>query len=154
MTYVLGKASLHSLVGVHSGLVAVTKAAITVTTQDFCVYEGLRTYAQQLENVKKGVSQTMDSMHLKGLAVDLVPWIDGKPVWDWGGCYHIAMAMDTAATQLGVANHIRWGGVWDQRLTNFGDVDDEQAYARAVEAYVKRHPGKDFLDGPHFEWRD
>lgn len=134
-------------------LAAVAKLAITLTDQDFCVYEGLRTYAQQVANVKKGVSQTMDSMHLKGLAVDLVPWIGGKPVWDWWGCYQVALAMDRAATQMKVADHIRWGGVWDQR---FGDVGGDTAafYAKAVKDYMLRHPGKDFLDGPHFEWRD
>ncbi len=154
MTYKLGAASLANLIGVDHRLVDVVKAAIVISEQDFCVYEGLRTYAQQVKNVKKGVSQTMDSMHLKGLAVDLVPWIGGKPVWDWTGCYKIAMAMDTVATHWGIANHIRWGGAWDTRLDKFGDPNDLKAYESECRAYALRHPGKDFLDGPHFEWRD
>lgn len=154
--YSLSNASKANLSGVIHPLADCVMGAILITIQDFCVYEGLRTLAQQHKNVQRGVSQTMDSMHLPqsdgfGHAVDLVPWIGGKPTWDWGGCYRVAMAMDEAATQLGIAEHIRWGGAWDKRLSDFGG--DEASYKQAVQDYQKRHPGPDFLDGPHFEWR-
>src|SRR3546814_9111613 len=93
----------------------------------------------------------MKSKHLDGLAVDLVPWV-GKPVWEWDRIYPIAFAMDQAATALGLASKIRWGGAWDRVLSDFGGSID--SYRDECEAYAKRHPGKDFLDGPHFERSD
>lgn len=155
-TFALGKTSIANLIGVIPSLEAVVKLAITLSTQDFTVYEGLRSLQQQRINIQKGVSQTLDSKHLRqadgfGHAVDLVPWINGHPVWDWDGCYRIALAMDKAASILGCAQHIRWGGAWNVTLA---DIDgDESAYKKAVERYQLVHPGKDFLDGPHFEWK-
>lgn len=148
--FVLGKASLKELEGVKAELVAVVKLAIQMTTQDFTVFDGIRTVKEQQQHVANGKSQTMKSKHLDGLAVDLVPWVNGKAVWDWTKIYAIAFAMDQAATQLGCADKIRWGGAWDRVLSDFGnDLDD---YRKECEAYAKRHPGKDFLDGAHFEW--
>jgi peptidoglycan LD-endopeptidase CwlK len=145
-----GAASLKELEGVKSELVRVTRRALDLSTQDFCVYDGIRTVKEQQQHVKNGTSKTMQSKHLQGLAVDLVPWIGGKPVWDWSGCYKVAMAMDRAATEMGFADKIRWGGAWDRTLADFGG--DESAYQRETEFYALRHAGKDFLDGPHFEW--
>jgi peptidoglycan L-alanyl-D-glutamate endopeptidase CwlK len=154
--FALGKSSEANLIGVIPSLEAVVHLAITLSTQDFTVYEGLRSLAQQRINIQKGVSQTLDSMHLRqsdgfGHAVDLVPWIDGHPVWDWDGCYKIALAMDLAATRLNCAQHIRWGGAWDKTLADFGG--NESAYKDQTVLYAARHAGKDFLDGPHFEWK-
>lgn len=156
MAYVLGTSSRQNLIGVIPTLAIVTSRAIVLSTQDFTVYEGLRTHARQVTLVHQGFSKTMDSQHIPqadglGHAVDLVPWIQGHPVWDWDGCYKIAMAMDQAATEQGVAEHIRWGGAWDKRLSDFGGSED--AYKKATQDYQARHKGPDFLDGPHFEWR-
>lgn len=156
MTYILGKKSLANLEGVHPSLVSVVKLAIGMTTQDFTVYEGLRTLERQRELLRKGFSKTLHSKHLiqkDGFAhaVDLVPWIDGKPVWDWEGCYQIAFAVDKAAHKHGCADRIVWGGAWDRRLSDFGGSLPE--YKEEVRLYKARHPGPDFIDGPHFEWR-
>jgi peptidoglycan L-alanyl-D-glutamate endopeptidase CwlK len=107
MTYALGQRSLQNLSGVHPDLVAVVKRAIEITEQDFSVLEGLRSLEQQRINVDKGVSKTMNSRHLTGHAVDLIPY----PVsWDWEYFYPIADAMKQAAEELGV--DIEWGGDW------------------------------------------
>ena len=129
--------------------------AITLTTQDFTVFQVLRSVEEQRENLREGTTRTMASKHLRQLdgkshAADLVPWIKGAAVWDWGGCAAIAFAMDRAATQLGIANKIRWGGAWDRVLADFGGTAD--AYMAEVAKYKTRHEGKDFIDGPHFEW--
>lgn len=156
MSFKLGSTSIKRLEGVYPPLRSVVEHAISLSRQDFTVLEGLRTVEQQKRNVAKGVSKTMNSYHLPqpdgyAYAVDLVPWIKGQLVWDWPGCYLIALAMDEAATEQGVAENIRWGGVWDKRLIDFGG--DAAAYATEVLRYQARHPGPDFLDGPHFEWR-
>lgn len=152
--FVLGSKSKRELEGVHPILVKVVHRAIELTTQDFTVFDGVRTEAQQRNHVNQGTSKTMNSKHLRqrdgyAHAVDLVPWIKGLPKWDWEGCYKIAYAVDQAATEQGVAHLIRWGGAWDRTLDKFGG--DPGAYAREVVAYANRNPGKDFLDGPHFE---
>lgn len=148
--FVFGKSSLKELEGVKTELVLLARRALELTTQDFCVYDGLRTAKEQAAHVKAGTSKTMQSKHLQGLAIDLVPWINGKPTWDWDGCYKIACAVDAAATEQGIAHKIRWGGAWDRTLADFGG--DVSLYKKEVEAYAARHPGKDFIDGPHFEW--
>ena len=152
--YRFGMGSIKEQAGVHPILLAVANRAIQITTQDMVFYDGVRTLKEQTANVKKGVSKTMLSKHLPqkdgySHAMDLVPYINGKPTWDWEGCYRIALAVDQAATEQEVAHLITWGGAWDRRLSDFGG--DVTAYKREVEAYAARHPGKDFLDGPHFE---
>lgn len=144
-----GPSSERELVGVNPDLVRVTRLALRYSLQDFTVYDGLRTVKEQEEHVRRGTSRTMQSKHLQGLAVDLVPWINGAPKWDWDGCYKIACAMDLAATELGLAHRITWGGAWDRKLSDFGG--DPKAYADEVQAYRSRRGGKAFLDGPHFE---
>lgn len=149
--FVFGARSEAELKGVNPTLVAVTRRALVLSTVDFGVYDGIRTVAEQRAHVAAGNSKTMASKHLDGLAVDLVPFIGGRYVWDWNGCYSIALAMDKAATEMGVADRITWGGAWDRRLSDYGN--DPAAYRREVDAYKARHAGPDFIDGPHFEIR-
>ena len=107
MTYRLSQRSMQNLSGVHPDLVAVVKRAIETTEQDFSVIEGVRNIDRQRKLVAQGKSQTMNSRHLTGHAVDLVPY----PVsWDWEYFYPIADAMKQAAEELDVA--IVWGGDW------------------------------------------
>jgi peptidoglycan L-alanyl-D-glutamate endopeptidase CwlK len=99
----------------------VVEKAITLTTQDFMVNEGVRTKARQKELYAQGrtkpgdiVTWTMNSRHFAqadgyGHAVDLYPWpIDYKTTSKYDA---IAMAMFRAAAMLGL--HIRWGADWD-----------------------------------------
>lgn len=105
--FVLSQKSLSKLKGVHPDLVAVVKRAIQVTKQDFMVIEGLRSLERQEKLVASGASQTMNSRHLTGHAVDVVPY----PLsWDWPLYYPIADAMKQAATELDV--DLEWGGDW------------------------------------------
>ena len=110
MTFKLGKRSQERLVGVHPDLVRVVERAITLTTVDFTVLEGLRTSERQAQLVKAGASQTMNSRHLTGHAVDLGAWVGGQVRWDWPLYHKIAKAMKMAASDLEIA--IEWGGDW------------------------------------------
>lgn len=153
--YKMGAKSIAALDGVKSEMVMTATLALRICLIDFTVYEGVRSLERQKQMVAKGASRTMKSKHLPqadGLshALDLVPWIGGKPVWDWDGCYKIAHAMDAAATHLGHADNIRWGGAWDRVLSDFGG--DLELYEAEVQKYKTRHAGSDFIDGPHFEW--
>jgi peptidoglycan L-alanyl-D-glutamate endopeptidase CwlK len=111
LAFKLGAKSLAELEGVHPSLVAVVKRAIELTTQDFTVFDGLRTIEEQKEHVRKGNSQTMKSKHLEGRAVDLVPWINNGPRWEPLSAFApIATAMRAAAKELGVP--LEYGGDW------------------------------------------
>ncbi|HUD28947.1 MAG TPA: M15 family peptidase [Novosphingobium sp.] len=152
MPYALGQRSLAQLVGVHPSLVKVAHRAIAITKQDFTVQEGLRSIETQRLYVKRGASKTMASKHLKqadgfGHAIDLVPWLNGQPRWEWPLIWEIAQAVDVAATELGVK--LIWGAVWDRRMDQYGG--GAAALKAEVEAYKLRHPGPDFLDGPHYQ---
>jgi len=158
MGFKLGTKSKGELIGVHHDLVDVVERAIQTTSVDFSVHDGVRTLNEQKELVRLKASKTLKSRHLVqpdglGHAVDLVPYINGKLRWEWPACYHIALAVNQSAYTLGV--DIRWGGVWDKPLSEYGGnagmIEDE------VEAYVKRmrikHPTwkSIFIDGPHFD---
>lgn len=89
---------------------------------DFIVIEGLRTVDRQKTLVAEGKSRTMNSRHLTGHAVDLLPIdpADGRGKFDWPLYHMLAPAVKLAAQREGV--QITWGGDW-----------------------------KSFRDGPHFE---
>lgn len=149
----LGKRSNAELVGVHPNLVDVERRAIELTPVDFSVFDGLRTYPEQVEYVRTGVSKTLKSKHLKqddgyGHAVDNVPYINGKLRWEMRPCILVAEAMHEAATELGVP--LRWGAVWDRPFLELDRAD----LAGEIDAYVQRRrdAGKRaFIDAPHFE---
>lgn len=110
--YNLSQRSKRNLEGVNPILVDIVCKAIKITHQDFTVTEGLRTLQRQKELVAQGASKTMNSYHLKGLAVDLYPYYDGKvqvnaPRDNFNA---IATAMFEAANE--VSYPITWGGNW------------------------------------------
>lgn len=110
MAFQLSARSRQRLVGVHPDLVRVVERAIELTGVDFMVFEGLRSLETQRRYVDKGVSKTLNSRHLTGHAVDLVPLDEGQASWSWPLCHKVAAAVKQAAKECGVA--VEWGGDW------------------------------------------
>jgi len=110
MAKTLNKKSLDRLSGVHPDLVAVVKLAIELSDIDFQVIEGVRSKARQEQLFKAGASQTLNSRHLTGHAVDLAALVNDSIRWDWPLYFKIADAIKKAATQLKIK--IVWGGDW------------------------------------------
>ena len=106
----LGPRSKQRLRGVHPDLVKVVERAIQITEVDFTVLEGLRSPERQKALVEAGASQTLNSRHLTGHAVDLGAWVGDEVRWDWPLYHKIAAAMKEAARLEGVK--IVWGGDW------------------------------------------
>jgi len=106
----LSQRSKDRLKGVHPDLVKVVEHAIEITTVDFAVHEGLRTPERQKVLKEAGASQTLNSRHITGHAVDLVAWVDGEVRWDWPLYSQIAKAMKAASAELDIP--IEWGGDW------------------------------------------
>lgn len=153
MSFNLSKRSLAKLEGVDKRLVDIVKHAITETSVDFGVIEGLRSIERQRELVAKGASQTMSSKHIPGEAVDLMAYV-GRPArasWELNLYDEIADAMKKAAGLVGAP--LRWGCAWhitDIRAWN-GTMEE------AMNDYIdlRRSQGRRaFLDGPHFELSD
>lgn len=153
MPYTLGNKSRAQLIGVHHDLVALVERAIVLTLVDFAVFEGLRSRARQAALVRAGASWTLESRHITGHAVDLVPWVDvdgnglPEPRWDWPLIYPIAQAMHQACREMAIP--IVWGGVWDRLLADL-DLPLEDAVADYVaRRRAMKKPAR--IDGPHFE---
>ncbi|CNI39370.1 peptidase M15 family [Yersinia thracica] len=116
-----GQISEHNLRHVHPDLVLIVRRALTLSTVDFRVIEGVRTPERQRQLVKNGRSKTLNSRHLTGHAVDLAPLINNQIPWDdWRAFELVAKAMKQAAKEMELP--LQWGGDW-----------------------------KTFKDGPHFE---
>ena len=106
--YKLGKKSIEKLTGVHPLLIICVQKALERSAVDFTVLEGLRTIERQKLLVAEGKSQTLNSLHLKGLAVDLAP----LPI-DWNDIDSFLLVSETmksAAKELGIK--ITFGGDW------------------------------------------
>lgn len=117
--YRLSKRSKKELTGVHPKLAFVVMEAIKITKQDFMVLDGIRTPREQRKLVERGVSKTMDSYHLYGLAVDLVAYVNGKPTWEEKYYKEIAIAMEKAAEMHNI-DGIDWGyDLWKWDMAHF-----------------------------------
>lgn len=104
--------------------------------------------------VKNGASQTMNSRHLTGHAVDLAAIEDGKARYDWPLYFPIARAMGQAAHELGVK--MDWGGCgWG--LAGHRRIDEEEVFSDTEKfhyEYIKASLAagrKPMIDGPHFQ---
>jgi len=98
--FVLSNKSLGNLVGVHPILSYAVLEAIKISKQDFVVFEGVRTTKRQQELLAKGFSKTKDSYHQYGLAVDLVPLVNGAPSWEKENFKEVLVAMKTIIKKL------------------------------------------------------
>lgn len=110
--------SLRNLAGIHPDLRRVMDRALQEAPFAFVVTEGLRTAARQRELVRIGASKTLNSRHITGHAVDLVPYVDidkdGKveveEMYSWPLYHRLAPTIKAAAVAEKVA--LIWGGDW------------------------------------------
>jgi len=100
---------------VHPDLAKIIRRAAEITIVPFTILQSDRTLAQQKENVRKGVSQTMKSRHLISSdgfvrAIDIAP-LDGKNAsFAWPLYHKLAPIMKQAAKDIKVP--VEWGGDW------------------------------------------
>jgi peptidoglycan L-alanyl-D-glutamate endopeptidase CwlK len=113
MSWQFSEQSYANLVGVRPELVSVATLALARSPIDFGIIDGVRTPEEQAEYVARGVSWTMQSKHLDGLAIDVMAYFNDKGRWEYGLYEQIAVAFKAAAADAGVA--IVWGGDWEQK---------------------------------------
>lgn len=107
MNFKFNKRSEDNLKGVHENLDKVIRRALEISPVDFIVIEGLRTKERQKELVNTGKSQTNNSRHLTGHAVDIIP-VNTK--WQIDEFKPLLKAVKQAADELGVK--LRFGINW------------------------------------------
>jgi len=127
------KASLDRLLTVHEDLQRLFFEVID--HYDCSILEGIRSPERQRELVRTGKSKPLNSKHLKGWAVDVVPYpID----WSTRGqerMRHFAGFVFGVAAGLGIVDRLTWGGDWKNTArSQAGGLRDQS-----------------FMDLPHFE---
>ena len=110
MGFALSSRSRSKLEGVNPDLVRVVELAIERTEDDFMVAEGVRSLERQRELVAAGRSQTMNSRHLTGHAVDLWILVNNTVNWEMPRYRKLAGIVLACADELGVP--VEWGGNW------------------------------------------
>ncbi len=105
-----GKRSMGHLAEVHPHLAMLAVRALQLSPVDFGVTDGKRTMAEQKQEVAEGDSQTLNSRHLTGHAIDVMAYVDGQGSWEWEYYEQIGEAFKAAADELDVP--IVWGGDW------------------------------------------
>lgn len=118
-----GKTSRERMEGVDEDMIRLFEEVVKKVDCTILKDGGLRTKERQAELVAQGVSYTMNSRHLTGLALDVMPY----PV-DWQDKERLMMfatIVFATAQELGIK--VRWGG------------------------HFKKKNGRPFFDGPHWE---
>lgn len=105
-----GERSEKRLAGVHPALQKLMRLALEESPYDFSITEGLRTLELQKIYFENGKSKTMESKHLRGLAVDIAVLVDGKVTWDLDYYKIVAAHIKKVAASLNIS--IVWGGDW------------------------------------------
>ena len=96
--------------GVNTDLVKIERRALQLSPVDFGITEGLRTVERQRQLVAAGKSQTMNSRHISGHAVDVFAYPTSAGSWEWKYYEQIATAFKQAAKELNIP--VEWGGDW------------------------------------------
>lgn len=119
------------LAGCHPELIRICRHAAEEAPLPFIVFEGLRSVARQRELVAKGVSKTYNSRHLTGHAVDIVPVVHSRPIWNWDAMHILAPHIKAIAAH----HHVRldWGGDWKK-------FPDGAHWELSWKHYPLRHP--------------
>lgn len=99
--------SERALKGIHPDLRKVCDLALALSPIDFIIVEGKRSIETQKKYIKEGKSQTLNSRHLYGCAIDFV---DVGGSYDWERMHQIWMAFEQAGEHLGIP--VEWGGNW------------------------------------------
>nr|DAI71380.1 MAG TPA: L alanyl D glutamate peptidase endolysin [Caudoviricetes sp.] len=102
--------SENNLKGVNPDLVKIVRRALQLSPVDFGITEGLRTVERQRQLVAAGKSQTMNSRHISGHAVDVFAYPTSAGSWEWKYYEQIATAFKQAAKELNIS--VEWGGDW------------------------------------------
>lgn len=131
--------SVDRMQGVDPRLIEILQITRQRTGIPFEITEGLRDSERQAELVEASKSQTMNSKHLTGNALDIhILNPDGSANWDFEAYRPIADAAKQVAAELGY-NDLVWGGDW-QSLRDGVHFQLGGQYAQAAPPAVPAPP--------------
>ena len=144
-TFTFSEASRRRLEGVKPDLLNLCDRALQLSPIDFGILQGMRTLEDQAVLVSVGASQTMDSKHLTGEAIDFAPYWGGRYREEFPFFYLVADAFKDASLELAI--RFRWGGAWTE------DMWSSVTAQAAQEAYIMKRAaiGSVFFDAAHIE---
>lgn len=155
LNHVWGRRSKQRMQGCEPQLISIMNQALMLSKVDMtvCWRGGLRTLEMQQQLFQQG-STTKDgvhrvSKHQLGKAIDVMPYINGKPSNSLAGFWEIARRIRAAAVVHGTT--MRWGGCWEAyTIPRYRDIDPEILFNLYVDegARKKKRP---FIDLYHFE---
>jgi len=126
MTFRFSKNSIEKLKGVHPALLLVISRALLYSPTDFSIVQGVRTQAYQDDLYAQGrtkpgniVTQTRDSRHIGGYAIDFACLKDGAINWDTSLYVPVASAFKKASLELNIP--IVCGADW--KFADFGHIE-------------------------------
>jgi peptidoglycan LD-endopeptidase CwlK len=105
--------SLSRLQGVNPLLISLAERALEVSPIDFGITEGLRTRERQNELYREGKTETLNSRHLTGHAIDVMAYPTPHGSWDFSDYELIAAAFKQAGNEMDT--DVEWGGDWKSR---------------------------------------
>lgn len=141
------KASNDKLDQVDENLAKVFRHILPKSPFDLSILEGLRSIERQEALYKAGKSKTMRSKHLKGHAVDVGVWYDGKITWDLDKYVMVADCVNIYLPELYLNGwSLRWGGAWHASFPN-----KEQTAQQMMDEYQDKSEGRGFIDAIHWE---
>lgn len=135
-----GAVSRANLKGVHRALIALCNQVIVF--RDCTVTDGVRTLKEQLKYVLSGASKTMNSKHLTGRAVDLIPY----PT-DWRLVEKGLQAVKKVDPTLQILKHMEFIG-FVNGVAAMQDINVRQGMDWDGDQDIGEHS---FLDMPHWE---
>ena len=120
MPYRWSARSAGRLATCHPVLIALMDAAIETSPCDMTITCGHRTKREQDEVFNNGRSKVQwpNSKHNKmpALAVDVVPYVNGGPSWDWPYIHpladHIKSVWAALPAEMTDGWRLEWGGDW------------------------------------------
>lgn len=158
MTFAFSDRSRRNLEGVKTDLVRLCERALELSPIDFGITQGMRSEEEQAILVSIGRSQTMNSRHLTGDAIDFAPYVSGSYRDEWPFYYPIVDVFIQVAREARMT--FIWGGAWGVLLGNVA-VPNKAAETQAI--YISRKLAEAekmgvqpsfFFDGPHIETID
>jgi len=114
--FVFGRTSEKHLAQSDPAIARVHRTGLKLSPIDFALIDSLREVETQRENIRKGVSWTMETRHLErplAKAIDHVPIVNGHEDWSWEAFEQTTNALKEAARLEGVpcTHGIDWEGV-------------------------------------------
>lgn len=113
MAFTLTDADRGNLVGVDARLVQLAERLAEISPIPFKITEGVRTLARQQQLYAEKKTKTLKSKHLTGMAIDIVPIVQGRVSWQWKHYTPLIKTAKQVARDMGLRVKFGYDWGWD-----------------------------------------